>query len=79
MGDHNITPIEMLKHQRNTLITVNVPSSISVIDVVIINAQSRRVDATESDSRCMNTCHGGMVAMESLKGMLRRRGREPVC
>ena len=79
MGDHNITPIEMLKHQRNTLITVNVPPSISVIDVVIINAQGRRVDATESDSRCMNTCRGGMVAMESLEGMLGRRGREPVC
>ena len=78
-GNHNITPIVALKHQRNTLVTIDAPPSISVIDIIIVSAQGRRVDATELDGGCMNTCYSGMSAMGSSKGTSGRRRREPVC
>ena len=55
MGNHNITPSIALKHQRNTLVTIDVPPGVSVIDIIIISAQGRRVGTTESDCGSMNT------------------------
>ena len=79
MGAHNITHIVMLKHQRNISVTVDVPPSVSAINIIVISAQSRRVDTTELDSGCMNMHHGSMVVTGSLEGVSERRGRKPVC
>ena len=79
MGDCDITPIVILKHQRNTLIIIDVPPRISVIDVVIITTQGRRVDTIELDSGCMNMHCGGTVVMGSSEGISERREREPAC
>ena len=79
MGDHNIILIVMLKHQRNISVTVDVLPSISAINIIVISAQSRRVDIAESDSGCMNMHHGSMVVMGSSEGVSERRGRKFVC
>ena len=79
MGDHNIILIVMLKHQRNISVTVDVLPSISAINIIVISAQSRRVDTAESDSGCMNMHHGSMVVTGSSEGVSERRGRKPIC
>ena len=69
----------MLKHQRNSLVTIDVPPGVSVIDIVIISAWGRRVDAAKQDSRCVNTCCSGLVMMGSSEGMMGRGRGKLIC
>ena len=79
MGNCNIIPIVALKHRRNTLVTIDVPPSISIIDAIVVSAWDGRVDTTESDCGSMDMHCGGMGAMGPLEGTLERREREPIC
>ena len=78
MGNHNITPIVALKHCRNISITIDVPPSIGVIDIIVISTWGRRTDITESNGGGMDACYSGTSVTGVLEGMARRRGRESV-
>ena len=78
MGNCTIIPIVVLKHQRNTSVTIDVPPGVDIIDIVVVSAWGRRTDAAESNSVSMDMCHGSTGMTGSLKGTVRRRGRESI-
>ena len=78
-GNCNITPIVALRHCQNTLITIDVPPGVGVIDIVIISTQDGRMHTTESDGGDVNVCSGGMGMMRSTESPSRRGRGKSVC
>ena len=78
-GNCNITPIVALRHCQNTLITIDVPPGVGVIDIVIISTWDGKTNTTESNEGGVNMHSGGMGTTRSLEGSSRRGRGKSIC